>query len=89
MAVTIYHCKADWNSTNPFLSITNLVNLTLSGSVPEYVRDSFFGAKLCALSKKDGGLRPIAIGSVYRRLASRMGAHHLASVVGPELILRF
>ena len=66
-------------------SITNLVNLTLSGSVPEYVRDSFFGAKLCALSKKDGGLRPIAIGSVYRRLASRMAAHHLASVVGPEL----
>ena len=66
-------------------SITNLVNLTLRGSVPEYVRDSFFGAKLCALSKKDGGLRPIAIGSVYRRLASRMAAHHLASVVGPEL----
>ena len=65
--------------------LTNLVNLTLSGSVPDHARDSFFGATLCALRKKDGGLRPIAIGSVYRRLASRMAAHHLASVIGPEL----
>ena len=66
-------------------SITRLVNLILSGSVPDYARDSLFGASLCALRKKDGGLRPIAIGSVYRRLASRLAAHHLTSVIGPEL----
>ena len=66
-------------------SITNFVNLILSGSVPDCARDSLFGASLCALKKKDGGLRPIAIGSVYRRLASRIAARHLASVIGPEL----
>ena len=53
--------------------------------MPDYARGSFFGATLCALRKKDGGLRPIAIGSVYRRLASRIAAHHLTSVIGPEL----
>jgi hypothetical protein len=32
----------------------------------------FYGASLCALLKKDGGIRPIAIGSVFRRLAAKV-----------------
>ena len=35
--------------------------------------------------KKSGGLRPITVGSVYRQLASRIGARHLASTLGAEL----
>ena len=37
------------------------------------------------LRKKSGGLRPIAVGSVYRRLPSRIVARHLASSLGAEL----
>ena len=59
--------------------------MVLAGQVPDCVRDAFFSASLCALRKKSGGLRPIAVGSVYRRLPSRIGARHLASSLGPEL----
>ena len=35
-----------------------------------------FGASLCALRKKDGGIRPVAVGSFYRRLAGRIADKH-------------
>ena len=66
-------------------SLTALTNLVLAGQVPDCGRDALFGASLCALRKKSGGLRPIAVGSVYRRLPSRIGARHLASTLGAEL----
>jgi hypothetical protein len=43
-------------------AITKLCNFILAGKINEEVLAKFFGASLCALSKKDGGLRPIAIG---------------------------
>jgi hypothetical protein len=66
-------------------SLTALTNLVLGGLVPKCGRDALFGASLCALRKKDGGLRPIAVGSVYRRLAGRIGAKHISTILGPEL----
>jgi len=39
--------------------------------VPLAIRPLFFGANLIAFRKKDGGLRPIAIGIVLRRLVAR------------------
>ena len=36
-----------------------------------YARKFFFAANLTALHKKDGGIRPIAVGNVFRRLASK------------------
>ena len=66
-------------------SLTALANLVLSGLVPECGRDALYGASLCALRKKSGGLRPIAVGSVYRRLPGRIGARHIAAMLGPEL----
>ena len=65
-------------------SLTKLTNLVLDGRIPECARDALFGASLCALLKKDGGLRPIAIGSVYRRLPCRIAAHHVADRLAPE-----
>ena len=59
--------------------ITSFVNLLLVGSCPAEVRPFLFGGHLIALSKKDGGLRPIAIGSVWRRLAAKC-ANVFASV---------
>ena len=65
-------------------SLTTLTNMALEGKIPECARDAFFGAALCALRKKDGGLRPIAVGSVYRRLPCRIAAHHAASLLAPD-----
>ena len=66
-------------------SLTTLTNLALDGRIPEFAREAFYGASLCALRKKDGGLRPIAIGSVYRRLPCRIAAHHIAGLLAPDL----
>src|SRR5260221_13004965 len=48
-----------------------LVNTLLQGSCPEQVQNLLFGGNLIALNKKDGGVRPIAVGSVWRRLAAK------------------
>ena len=45
--------------------------IVLRGNIPLAVSSSFFGASLIALSKKDGGVRPIAIGNTLRRLAGK------------------
>ena len=44
----------------------------LCGNVPEEVCPIFYGANLTALSKPDGGVRPIAVGFTLRRLASKI-----------------
>ncbi|PZC86676.1 hypothetical protein B5X24_HaOG206237 [Helicoverpa armigera] len=45
----------------------------LSGNVNGAVIDVLYGANLCALRKKDGGIRPIAVGCTYRRIAAKFG----------------
>ncbi|KAJ0174020.1 hypothetical protein K1T71_010166 [Dendrolimus kikuchii] len=52
-------------------NLTALVNFMLSGKVVNEITDILYGANLCALKKKDGGIRPIAVGTVYRRLAAK------------------
>jgi len=54
------------------ITITDFVNGLFMGIVPEDIRSIFFGGKLIALSKKDGGLRPIAIGYTLRRLTAKI-----------------
>ena len=53
-------------------SLTNFVNLILAGKVPVWVRPHLFGASLLAFAKKDGGVRPIAVGVTLRRLAAKV-----------------
>jgi len=53
-------------------SVTELVNAMLSGAIPLEMCPILFGANPSALKKKDGGIRPIAIGNVFRRLASKL-----------------
>jgi len=68
------------NSTNkdPLLSdITNLCNLFLSGNIPNNVCPTIFGANLLAISKKGGGVRPIAVGYVWRRLTAKVVCSHV------------
>ena len=51
-------------------SLTKLMNLIGDGKIPDPLRAFFFGAKLIALIKIDGGLRTIAIGNTLKRIAS-------------------
>ena len=45
--------------------LTDFVNLLLEGKCPERIRRILFGGKLIALRKKDGGIRPIAVGGYW------------------------
>ena len=69
------------------VSITGFVNLLLEGTCPVRVQRILFGGSLIALSKKDGGVRPIAVGSVWRRLASKcankFASEKLESLLSP------
>jgi hypothetical protein len=60
-------------------SITLLCNFLLSGKIINEMCPFIFGASLCALKKKDGGIRPIAIGNIFRRLAAKIGCYKLQS----------
>lgn len=64
-------------------SITRLVNLMLAGKVNEEVVPTLYGANLCALRKKDGGIRPIAIGSTFRRLTSKVCCRNIVENLEP------
>jgi len=60
------------NASNLLTALTDLLNLMFKGKIPEILLPIFFGANLCALKKKDGGIRPIAIGNTLRRFASKI-----------------
>jgi Reverse transcriptase (RNA-dependent DNA polymerase) len=59
-------------------AITDLVNVMLEGRIPESVRPVIFGGSLMANQKKGGGVRPIAVGYVWRRLAGKVACHLIA-----------
>ena len=59
------------HETSLLQSLTLFVNLVFEGGVSVKIRPIFFGASLCAL-RKDGGVRPIAIGNTLRRLVSKI-----------------
>ncbi|XP_055337134.1 uncharacterized protein LOC129587422 [Paramacrobiotus metropolitanus] len=59
-------------------ALCKLMNFIVAGKLPEEVRPILFGANLIALSKTDGGVRPIAVGNVLRRLAAKIIAKRCA-----------
>ena len=62
-------------------SLAELVNRLLNADVSDHARKLLFSANLTALRKKDGGIRPIAVGNLLRRLASTVGC----AAVSPSL----
>ena len=52
-------------------SLTGVINLLCAGKVPPDVIPYLCGAFLLPCLKKNGGLRPIAVGEVLRRLTSK------------------
>jgi len=60
--------------------LTEFTNLCLT-----VIQPVFCGASLCALNKKDGGIRPIAVGSTLRRLIAKAAC----KAVMPKMAARF
>lgn len=66
-------------------TITELCNLLLRGNVNKDICEYIYGASLCALTKKDGGIRPIAVGLSLRRLVSKLSCNHVNEEIGDYL----
>ena len=66
-------------------SLTSFINFILAGEVTHPVRHFFFGATLIALNKKDGGVRPIAVGCTLRRLAAKCAGNQVMKAMGTLL----
>lgn len=67
-------------SPSPLLmAVTAFVNVLLGGTpLPPFVRRYIFGASLTALSKPGGGVRPIAVGLVWRRLTAKVAVRSVS-----------
>lgn len=66
-------CSAGHQGQRLLASLTKLSNFLLCGRVVSEVCPFLFGASLCALNKKDGGIRPIVVGSTFRCLTAKIG----------------
>src|SRR5260221_11630489 len=74
---------ADGPSGHNFIAcLTLFVNMILSGNSPAVIRSYLFGGTLLGYQKKDGGVRPIAIGYTIRRLAAKVAVHRVAAKIG-------
>ena len=61
--------------------LVNLCSNLIRGQIPNHAREFLFAANLTAFLQKDGGIRPIAVGNVFCRLASKIAAKRVI----PEL----
>ena len=64
-------CPSPVRAAQSIGALTSLVQKLSSGQVPAEVTPHLCGATLLACKKKGGGLRPIAVGEVLRRLVSK------------------
>ena len=58
-------------------ALTAFTNVLLSGKLYTTIREIIFGGRLIALQKKDGGIRPIAVGYTLRRLGAKCANRHV------------
>ena len=72
-------CRSSDRAFQASSSLTRLVNLLCSGSVPESVVPHLCGATLLPCKKKSGGLYPNAVGEVLRRLTSKCATRSVQS----------
>ena len=55
-------------------TLTGHVNVLLNADMPDHLASTIARAALTPLQKPSGGLRPIAVGEIWRRLASKVVA---------------
>ena len=75
------HCPST-RSQEFIEALTSVCLFAAKGNTPQDVIPYFCGATLIASLKKNGGVRPIAVGEVLRRLVSKC----LMSVILPQAI---
>lgn len=63
--------RVQWNGSL-LRALSLVINLILEGKVPHQIFPVLFGANLFPLTKKDGGVRPIAVGCTLHRIASKI-----------------
>ena len=69
----------DFGHGSTFISaMTRFVNFFLSGKGPPQLAPLFCGAPLTALQKRNGGIRPIAVGETLRRIISSCAMNHIS-----------
>ena len=66
-------------------ALSDLVNVMLRGEVPQFAVPILYSANECAIRKKDGGIRPIAVGNTIRRLSVKVGSKIVVRALGEEL----
>ena len=64
-------CTAPDHSESALKAITRFVNAGSRGKIPSFVSKALCSASLTALSKKKGGVRPIAVTEILRRLIAK------------------
>ena len=69
-------------------ALSRFVTVVLQGKVPMSIRPFFFGASLTALTKKEGGIRPIAVDCTLCRLAAKVAGFRvrdkMAALLAPR-----
>ena len=76
----------DENRRKDYLDgFTAIANLLLSAEIPDILAPFIASANLIPLDKKDGGVRPICVGGIFRRLASGAANFFAVSAVTPHL----
>ena len=69
-------------------ALSRFVTVVLEGKVPMSIRPFLFGASLMALTKKEGGIRPIAVGCTLCRLVSKVAGSRardkMAALLAPR-----
>ena len=80
--------RGDGAAGNLVRSLAAFATLVLSGEVPVSIRPFFFGANITALQKKEGGIRPIAVGCTLRRLVTKVAGARVMEEMGALLAPR-
>ena len=75
-------CPSPTVASRALVYLVEVVNILAAGLAPPFISPFLCAASLLAPKKKDGGLRPIAVGEVLRRLTSKC----VSRAVQPEAI---
>ena len=67
-------------------SLKNFVNMLLAGRCRNDVISIVFGVSLIALEKKSGGVRSVAIGYTFRRIAAKCAKNYALVFLGNKLL---
>jgi hypothetical protein len=59
--------------------LTHFCNLFISGKFPNTIAPFYGSARLIPLVKKDGGVRPMAVGETLRRLACKVALNSISA----------